>query len=185
MLTLLDWHPSLAGIFSGLWHIVAEIPTTSNTVDKINQIKEDDHKDINLVSKIQISNGNELFTNLVECSICEISFCGTNTTLEKHMFDAHKGQKDTEVHEGVMYWCKTCHKFSTNLQCLIHATKNLNPIPMPINKKCQHCDFEAHSDEGILKHTSKEIENTFGTLYFCKSAISKVVLWKIYNKIYA
>ena len=156
-----------------------------NTVDTINQIEEDDHKVINLVSKIQISNGNELFPNLVECSICEISFCGTNATLEKHMFDAHKRQKDTGVHEGAMYWCKTCDKFSTNLPCLIHATKNLNPIPMPINKKCQHCDFEAHSDEGILKHTSKEIENTFGTLYFCKSAISKVVLWKIYNKIYA
>ena len=46
--------------------------------------------------------------------------------------------------------------------------KNLNPIPTPINKKCQHCDFEAHSDEGILKHTSKEIENNFGRLYFCK-----------------
>ena len=67
-----------------------------------------------------------------------------------------------------MYWCKNCDKFSTNLQCLIHATKNLNPIPMPINKKCQHCDFEAYSDEGILKHTSKEIENNFGRLYFCK-----------------
>ena len=66
-----------------------------NTVDKINQIKEDDHKDINLVSKIQIFNENELFPNLVECSICEIAFCGTNATLEKHMFDAHKGQKDT------------------------------------------------------------------------------------------
>ena len=65
-----------------------------NTVDTINQIEEDDHKDINLVSKIPFSNenelGNELFPNLVECSICEISFCGTNATLEKHMFDAHK-----------------------------------------------------------------------------------------------
>ena len=27
MLTLLNWHPSLAGIFSALWHIVAETPT--------------------------------------------------------------------------------------------------------------------------------------------------------------
>ena len=27
MLTLVYWHPSLAGIFSALWHIVAEIPT--------------------------------------------------------------------------------------------------------------------------------------------------------------
>ena len=29
LLTLLGCHPSLAGIFSALWHIVAEIPTTS------------------------------------------------------------------------------------------------------------------------------------------------------------
>ena len=35
---------------------------------------------------------------------------------------------------------------------------------MPVNRKCQQCDFAAHSDEGILKHTSKEIENTFGRL---------------------
>ena len=26
-LALLDWHPSLAGIFSALWHIVTETPT--------------------------------------------------------------------------------------------------------------------------------------------------------------
>ena len=39
MLTLLDWHPSLAGIFSALWHIVAEIPTTSSDIFDICQSK--------------------------------------------------------------------------------------------------------------------------------------------------
>ena len=32
LLTLLDWHPSLAGIFSALWHIVAEIPTSTSFI---------------------------------------------------------------------------------------------------------------------------------------------------------
>ena len=65
MLTLLDWHPSLAGIFSALWHIVAEIPTTS--LWDILVHRSTDQKDSFLIDT---------------CSICKyLSYCCDGVTL--------------------------------------------------------------------------------------------------------
>ena len=45
------------------------------------------HEGQNQAEKIKVE---DVLSGFVECAICEISFCGTNATLEQHMNDVHK-----------------------------------------------------------------------------------------------
>ena len=54
------------------------------------------------------------FSGLVECSICNLAFYGTNATLDNHMKYAHNGQKNYSKNDEKprtnRYDCESCGK---------------------------------------------------------------------------
>ena len=51
------------------------------------------HEGQNQAEKIKVE---DVLSGFVECAICEISFCGTNATLEQHMNDVHNKEQKNE-----------------------------------------------------------------------------------------
>ena len=144
------------------------IPEETNAFENV-------HEGINPVNEIQFSNENVLSSSgFVECIICEISFCGTSATLEKHMIDVHKGQKKSEfmknenmrhANEGKkrekLFHCKFCDKSYSHPSPLIrHNKKTHHKV---IQEKIES-SYEMKRDLIGKKHALKNMTSFFEIL---------------------
>ena len=96
------------------------------------------------------------FSGLVECTICNLAFYGTNATLDNHMKYAHNGQKNYSKNDEKpttnSYSCESCEKSFSGAGSL---KKHIHIIHEgQKDHKCEFCE-KLFPDAGHLEfHTN-------------------------------
>ena len=158
------------------------------------------HEGVKPAREIEFSNENTM-SGFVECVICDISFFGTSSTLEKHISDVHKGQKKLENiaddikilsqkqedNPSIEFSCKYCSKCFTQWTldkhlrfCDKRNTQYHGPLEQQVNFFNEEAKglLDTKQNENMVQHNPRQYLDKEFSCNYCDQVFTQYNLDK-------